>query len=106
MKVGKWPCDARTGRSARLCIALEGVTRILHTTYMYVVLVCYFVLAGNQRPSKYSKGPVQAKSVNRVKRKSESLHYNCKYFSSEPISVKNRKNCECCPGHYLSTSVY
>ena len=22
------------------------------------------------------------------------------------ISKKHRKNCECCPGHYLSTSVY
>ena len=25
----------------------------------------------------------------------------------DPFSVKKRrKNCECCPGHYLSTSVY
>ena len=22
------------------------------------------------------------------------------------IYIKHRKNCECCPGHYLSTSVY
>ena len=22
------------------------------------------------------------------------------------INIKHRKNCECCPGHYLSTSVY
>ena len=24
----------------------------------------------------------------------------------ELSGIKNRKNCECCPGHYLSTSVY
>ena len=23
-----------------------------------------------------------------------------------PFIIKHRKNCECCPGHYLSTSVY
>ena len=22
------------------------------------------------------------------------------------INIKHHKNCECCPGHYLSTSVY
>ena len=22
------------------------------------------------------------------------------------LKMKHRKNCECCPGHYLSTSVY
>ena len=45
VKVGKCPCDARTGRSARLCNVLEVVTRILSN----------FVLAGNQRPRKYLK---------------------------------------------------
>ena len=29
-----------------------------------------------------------------------------KYSLQSPVQKKHRKNCECCPGHYLSTSVY
>ena len=37
--------------------------------------------------------------------------WNCHNFwpsilNSSLFSEKHRKNCECCPGHYLSTSVY
>ena len=33
-------------------------------------------------------------------------NYCMKSFYVHNFDVKHRKNCECCPGHYLSTSVY
>ena len=40
-----------------------------------------------------------------ISRKSEKLTWK-DYLWKTSYKAKHRKNCECCPGHYLSTSVY
>ena len=50
-----------------------------------VFLICYI-----------SKGIVVIENIKRIVQCHSLTAYN----------IKHRKNCECCPGHYLSTSVY
>ena len=61
-------------------------------------LIHYFELQGVFFNWTYPEFEVLAGKKKGLKKTSES--------HTGPLLIKHRKNCECCPGHYLFTNVY
>ena len=65
--------------------------------------LCWATLRQQFNITSPTRGRIGAKTKCTVLQIVKNLFHKTRCFTD---SKKHRKNCECCPGHYLSTSVY